>query len=290
MIIDTFNIDNLLKSWLSKDFTVISTKERQNIAINASDTQLDALIIDWIPSEWPGKEKQLIDQTKLVEKYIKKNKKVIIFDRYLGITVNEFKWFTKRNVVLFEPALNYRSGFTYMPFPVKIKNINDDFITKEKRKYDLIYKGNLTDKTKWFENYYIEFKKKYPEKIVSYDAIIDRECGQKYKTFDVIENKISYIDAKSTIIIGSKQEYNIGYLNQGFVEALALDCLPLIPAEHRYYNGMITVNNINEAELYTSLYDELDIGLLIDCHDRIKKYYPEMMIEYAVDMIKFFIK
>ena len=51
MIIDTFNIDNLLKSWLSKDFTVISTKERQNIAINASDTQLDALIIDWIPSE-----------------------------------------------------------------------------------------------------------------------------------------------------------------------------------------------------------------------------------------------
>ena len=68
------------------------------------------------------------------------------------MTYKEYIWLKRFQVFFFEPAINNRIGFTYVPqWTSPIKDNWDDKFREMKRSIDLFYTGNLNNKTKTFE-------------------------------------------------------------------------------------------------------------------------------------------
>jgi hypothetical protein len=284
MRLGLFNSQNkYLNAALAKSYETIDI-------ITDLPKDLDAAFIDWVPIQSESNPVH-IKQITLVTEFAKK-KPVIVFDRHLGITPKEYELMVKNNVYLFEPAVKYRPGFSWMPFSTVIKGMKtipyEEMDYKNKNRiYDLVYRGNLTDKIKSFEKYYIDFARVYPNKgKVIYHAILDKEKIQEYKLMDVNDEPVDFTKAKTSLIIGSSKDYMIGHLGNNFVEALDNNCVPMIPAEHRFFAGFGSyIEKVSEILIHTKSYNTTCVGLILDIYETIKKNYPEMDVKYSVDQI-----
>ncbi len=241
--------------------------------------------IDWIPTKKSVNQKKastLLSQTDILEKYVK-TLPIVIFDRYRSITTEEYSWLKKFNVTFFEPAILTRKGFTYLPNWTKIKDLHHIQINNDKRGVNLGYVGNLTDKAKSFDKYYVRTKISNPDLNLS----ISTE-NEEYKNLGIVYKKdLDFSDIEFTVIIGNTNDYAVGHLDSYFFKALDNNCIPLLPKENRYFSAMsLTVDSNRWYDVYVDMYDGIYIGLINDIYQGIKKYYPEMNITYVAEVIK----
>jgi len=286
MRIGCINTEKTLVYELSKISEIASIDEDSKV-------EFDALFIDWIPlsRKNPENTPKLLHQAQIVEKYIIKKIPTVIFDRHLGISSKEYNWLRKFNVSFCEPALDYRRNFIYLPFWTILKRFNDIPLNVSDRKYSLVYKGSISDKTRSFEKYFLEYSKVYPDDNICYWGSVDKDKEKEYIENGLHRRDFSFSDAKFTIIIGSVRDYKVGYLDSGIMDALNSNCVPMIPDEHRYYTSLPWVIPVmekccvEEIHNFVTMYDRTYVGLILDVYNSIRVCYPEMDVTYTAEMI-----
>jgi hypothetical protein len=289
MRIGLLNSDPLLERKLSNIHTTIS--------LDKKDTPLkecEFVFIDYIPTSSgnkPSKAAKLLRQTSLLEECVKNKKPFILFDRYLGLKDSEYKLLSKTQRVIFlEPALNFRTNFSYLPFWYEPKILMDIEISRASdRPYLLGYKGRVNERIKAFESYYLTFAKDYYAK---YKIAYDKPLGIKSKELEYTNFSIecvqdlSYSQCQYTIIIGTELEYHVGYLDSYYFEALRRNCVPLLTNEHRYFKAL--GGNIWDGWSLDYLYNRYDVahvGMIHDIYKSLDSHYPEMRIDSVIEML-----
>jgi len=254
--------DQLIKDYFFFRTTLVSVE------------QADVVFIDWSDSSL----------MKIFDSANKLKKKYIIFDRNLSISPGESNTLRQKGAVLCEPALNFRRKFfNYLPYWIDVKDINGIKLNTEPRTLDLVFKGPIQDKISSFNKYYIPYANEYPNSVVVDDTA--------YNNRSVIKNDFKFSEAKATIVIGSDEDYAMGYLDQNFVEALNNNCIPLVVPEHKYFSSFSPYYLANEKfdpfdiRYITENYERTYIGWLLGIHETIRDYYPEMKVENVVQQI-----
>jgi hypothetical protein len=282
-MIGVFNIQENLKAQLQKGHELCDLSVDENI---------DSIFIDWVPQS----DSKFVRQAEIIEKYVRNKIPTIIFDRFLSMTYKEYIWLKRFNVFFFEPAVNNRIGFTYVPqWTEPIDNFWDNIYREnDDRSIDLFYEGNLDKKTKSFEKYFKEYASLYPDKIVGYKGIFKKT----YDDYNIksLEN-INLLDVKYTILLGSPTEYRIGYLPDNFFTYMQKGILPFLPVEHRFFHGMFKDAVIKDEKDISFIIDSISgrfFGvryiLIENIYDNIDKYYPEFKINHVIDKIKHYLK
>lgn len=292
-MLGTFNISRRLADELSNHYTVVDLDKITSVSETPPDVNLQYLLMGWIPRSKKldkAKARDLLKQTTILEKYIKVGLPIIIFDEYMSISRKESTWLKKHGVKLFEPALNYRKDFRYLPHSLKLRNIQEIELNVDNRKYPLAYKGNLLDKIKGFEKYYTNYARLYPQdyNVLYDDSKLESFKKEEYENINIeYKENINLQEVKCTVVLGSNREYRIGYLNPLFIESLENNVIPLIARENRYFNGLPTsICTATQISFYTDSYEATYIGYLLDVYKSIKKYYPEFDINHTIDVIK----
>lgn len=259
-------------------YSILSYRsDDQYVKLNVSNEfpkKLNGVFIDWMntPDRKNPNDKSAF-QAAIISYYSKKKVPIAIFDRYMCITEKEQEWLSKfNNTYLFEPALNNRKEFDYMPHWININYSQDDMMNnRRKRKIDIGYKSNR--KIDAFEKYYIEFMRKFTDKIVIY------------------KNDFDWKDVKFTIAIDTDYNYNIGYLNSDVIDALSNGCMVLLPIEHKYYGNLFypnVVNGINGISFIVhnlGMYIDGRDGAVLDIYEKMKNNYSEFDIVNTVERI-----
>ncbi len=255
------------------DSDLLVTAFKKKITVTSKFEQADVILTEWVPK----------DTINLIKSNLQKNKIFIIFDRYLSISIDDANWLKQKNVILLEPAINFRrKHFNYLPFWVKIKKIDDIKLNEFNRHYDLVYKGDLQGKLQSFNKYYTSYTKEWPETVY-----IENQKNIISKDIKLITvNSILYQESKATLIIGTPLDYEIGYLDYNFFKALENNCIPLIINEHKYFTSLTEKIEIPfDINYIISNYDKAYIGDILYTYERIEKYYPEMVVENVVEQI-----
>ena len=251
--------------------------------------KVDGVFIDWIPQN--ENDPEFARQALIVEEYAKANIPIVIFDRYMAMTIKEYNWLKNFSVSFFEPAINHRDGFKYMP--QWTTGLPDDWwrIKKENRTIDLGYKGLLKDKIGQFEKYYVEFKKLYPKYNTLYVAD-DRDNievkPEEWNDYDVIfTNRFSWSNTKNFVLIDSKHNYRIGHLRDDIFDIMLCGCVPMIPREHKYFASMFSISfdNIKDMSFFMSTSNKIKEPLIAEIFENIDRYFPEFKIENTRDRI-----
>lgn len=277
------NIDKNISLKLSKFLDVKEIEDKDTFP------HFDGIFIDWT---YKFKSKDWAKQAALIDFYTKKKIPIVIFDRYFLITRKEYDWLKKFKVFFFEPAINNRRGFAYLPQWIIKPDYKWYAKDKEERKFDLAYKcNNLNNNLKSFENHYLKYIKLYPNKKVVYSTHgINKHKEKQYKEFDLKRvTDFSFNQSTFTIIIDTQKNYNIGYLDENVFKAMSQNCLPLLPIEHKYFNNMfsdVIIKNIIDLNYYVDCYGKIKEMIIEEIYERIEKYYPEFIIDNTVEVIK----
>lgn len=265
------------------------------ISIEDNDfPEIDGLVIDWVLSDRKNPSIPFARQASLIEKYVKKGVPTFIFDRFSSITFKESKWLKKFNVNFFEPLLMHRDGFKYLPFWTYGLYDLDNF-EKDQRIHDISFKGYLKDKIKSFEEYYINISMHFPHFSIAYDSYLIKSKTEEYKNNGV--NKVENLDmkqSKTSIIIGSSRDYKLGKLDQLYVDSLNNGCLPIVAKDNRFYMGLeptlIPIDKENGTSRISRIFFEstsdIRYGILMGIHEKLDRYFPEMKVNHAIDVIK----
>ena len=256
-----------------------------------SGTNADVYFFDFIPTKsdkTPEKAARLLKQVTLLEEAVKRKKPILLFDRYLALTSKEHDWLKRSNTRFLEPALNHRTGFTYLPFWYVPKTLNDISISVSGRPYILGYKGNISERLKSFETTYVSFAKVYPSHNIVYDKPIAQTKEEEYKNDGIERKPFNYTDCQYTFIIGTNLEYRVGYLDSYLFKALDANCVPLIPLEHRYFSAISWPSN--RMDFLVDQYDKVHIGMLLEVYENLERYYPEMQIQNVAESITRIVK
>jgi hypothetical protein len=249
---------------------------------------LDGLIIDWVDK---SNKNAFLKQAVLVEHYIKKRVPTVIYDRTFVLISKEYNWLQKFNTFFFEPAINNRVGFGYLPQFTNMLSMDDfDLWEERERKVDLLYTGSLKDKLSSFEDYYKKFISLYPDNVVAYcDGTIPSDKIQEYSDSGLIlSTHPDWKNVKCTILIDNTKNYRIGYLDPVIFEAMKNGCVPLLPAEHRYFGNMFeyNINSHIDVDFYVSTIGNASEAIIEDIYNRIESYYSEFTINYFCDTIR----
>jgi len=277
------NVDKNMSSRLSKflDVKELDTKD--------SFSHLDGIFFNWVDKMSPEKWTK---QAALMDTCTKKKIPIVLFDRYLSISRKEYNWLKKFRVFFFEPAINNRRGFDYLPQWVSKKDWKWCEKYTNETLFDVGYKvNNLNNNLKSFENYYLEYIKLYPDKKVVYSThSINKHKEKQYKEYDLERvTEFSFKQSEFTIAIDTQKNYNIGCLNENIFKAMNQNCLPLLPIEHKYFHAMfegLIIKNMVDLSYYVEQYGRVKDVIIEDIYDNIEKHYPEFMIDNAVEVIK----
>jgi len=286
MNIGLYNGDSLLERRMGELYNIVK------FDTDTDFSDMDFIIIDWFPQSIIDKDKRwhlsYVKQANIVEKYVKKIP-MLIFDRYLSITKKEYDYLKKFNVYFFEPALNNRKEFGYLPFWTEQKTLDDFDIDEKERQISLAFKGNLKGKISGFEKYYIDLISHWPNYNVCFDSPLRKEKVDEYKILNVDRKSIDFKDAECTIAIGSAKEYLIGYLDSNIFKFMENGCLPFIPIEHRFFCSAFhtsVIKDISEVKWIMNSERSMKLSIIEEIYKNIKSIYPEFLIEYTIDIIK----
>lgn len=258
-----------MKLYIHSNDELIKDEFSKRATITPID-KAEAIFIDW-------QNKSLM---KYFESVSKSKQKFIIFDRNLSISPGESNTLRQKGAILTEPALNFRRKyFHYLPYWVKIKDINEIKLNTAPRTHDLVFKGPIQDKITSFNKYYIPYANEYPNTVVVDD--------NAYNNRSVVKKDFNFSECKATLIIGSEDDYKIGYLDYNFIEALNNNCVPLIVNESKYFSLLAPyrMNNSFDINYIVSNYETSYIGWLLGVYGTIKIFYPEMIVENVVQQV-----
>lgn len=266
---------------------------KNEIVSTSHETTQDFNSCDVAFIEWQGKT-----TFNFIKNNLSKKKKLIVFDRNLSMDINDANWLSKQNVILTEPALNFRrKHFFYLPFWIKYKSYDEISMNEKVREYDLVFKDDIHSKMTSFNKYYLEYAKLYSNTVyVDSKSNIPQDVMTRLNNSGVVsKDVISFEDSKFTIIIGSPLDYDIGYLNDSFVTSLSMNCIPIVPTEHKYYSLLTSstfykIESIFDINYYISTYDSTHFAYIHSIYENIKKYYPEMLVESTLEQIIEFVK
>jgi hypothetical protein len=239
------------------------------VDVHKSFPSVSGVFIDWVyTANRKSPSKSFVHQAAIVNYYTKKGIPIVLYDRFMFINEDEYKWLNKLNTFLFEPALNNRKGFEYIPHWINTSDENILDMTHE-RSIDIGYVGDKNIPS--FEKYYLEYMKKYNRNVV---------C----------DSSVDWRSVKCTVAIDSEHVYNIGYLNSNVIDALNNGCTVLCPEEHKYYFGIFypyVVNNIEWVEYIINACNNNDVLMAsaLSLFKRIRESFPEFSINYAVSKI-----
>lgn len=246
--------------------------------------KLDGLIIDCVSKD---NYKSWVYQAALIEEYSKKTK-IVMFDRHFSITKKEFDWLKKFNVTFFEPAINYRKGFDYLPYWVDTLYV--DWSSDCVRETHLAYSyRDMEDRLKSFEKYYKEYARLFPDKNVSYSTFVLNDIKKK----EYEDNNLNFykmIDFKNvsySIMIDSKKNYEIGYLDENVFNIIKHGCVPILPKEHKYFHALfdgLIVSDVADIDYLTSM-SGICSAFLEDIMDNLYTLYPEFLIKNVAEVL-----
>ena len=260
----------------------------QLIDVGSNVAEIEGLFLDWVP---PSQEKDFIYQAQLVERYIKKIP-IVIYDRHFSVTHQEASWMKKFKTFLFEPAiLTERTGFVYLPEWTSYYSVLDT----ENRPYNVIdISDNLEYKIESFEKWYMEYARLFPDKKVAYyTKELKNFKKEDYKKSNLIfiEGEVlpDYTVADFTVINSPKSLCKVGYLNPVYFIAMNQGCIPLLPYENRFFHVIfkdLIIRDTKEMDFYIGLYNKVNVPIIEELFDNIKKYFPEFTVEYASDIVR----
>jgi len=282
------NCDNTLKEAISSVYPTVILDMDDKIDLPST---LDGIFIDWSLKNTDGSKewsKSYTRQAWIVEKYVK-NIPTIIFDRYLSLSEKEYKWLRKFKVFFFEPALNFRRGFEYLPFWTRMRTLDDFDIDEKERDVCLGFKGYLKDCIVSFEKYYVSFVKNWPTYKVLYNASLRKEKVEEYKNFNIMKGSLQLKDVDCIVAIDSVKNYKIGYLNSVVFDAMSYGCIPFMPIEHRFFCSAFhhtVVDDISTMKWIINSERSIKLAVISDIYKDIKKIYPEFLIDHTIDIIK----
>jgi len=280
VILGVLNCDEMLMSEFTEKWDV-KVMERGE----PSSPDIDAIFIDWTaPSDKKEDVSLLVIQSSIVEDY--KDVPIAIFDRHLSIKQDEFRYFLKRNVYLFEPALNYRTGFSYLPFWTKTKTVEDvslDFF----KTIDLAYRGKIDKNVDDFEKYYYKTSIINNYKVVYYSPVTEK-MEKKYSEDSLVKDLFDWKDVKCSVLIDSPHAYKYGVLDQSVFEMVDNHCLPLLPRDHRWFTSLfksVIVDNTDDVKKIIELYPHIFFGVIVEFYNTINNHFEEFRVEYTADTI-----
>jgi len=285
MKLGTLNIDKVLEECLPEKYDIVSL---QWDSIQRKDfPEIDALYIDWTP---PGNQASptSVRQAAVMDNYVKKKIPVVIFDRHLRLTNKEYNWLRKFKVYFFEPAINYRRKFRYMPVWTEIYDLHTFPHIKSVRRIDLGSFDDLGNKLKAFEKYNVVFGQLYPKWKNLYNYRLDLEKGAEYKESNVHLSRVESNDTKCFMLIGTEKAYEMGYLYPHVFDHMRNGCLPLLPQEHKYFHCLFSdtiIEKMGDINYILEGCNVIGIPTLVDIYDRVERYYPEMKVNHTVDVI-----
>jgi len=257
-MIGTINLDNLILDKISQTVEITGIESKQYIDI-------DGLIIDWV-----GKEHdRFVDQVKATDHYVRKRIPIVVYDRYMRITIKEYEWLSKFHVKFFEPRLIHRYGFSYLP---QWQNFIDlSFLeSNDNRPIDIAYDGPTIDS---IEKYYTSYMDKYPDRKISFGG----------------GDPVDWDQVKFYVAIGSRNDYSQGYLSESVFEAMKHGCMVLLPYEHKYFHCMFRhdiVTDIDIMEYFISTFTQtMREDAIYGVYRSITEHYQEFTIDYAVDKL-----
>lgn len=283
-MIGLYNTKCDLRKKLEKDFDVAGLDKLEP---DQGFPKIEGLFIDWKTN---SNELEFAHQAVVIENYLKKGIPTIIFDRYLAINFKEYSWLKKFNITFFEPAINNRAGFEFLPYWTKPFE-DKDFPTKD-RKFDIVYEGNLDDRILSFEKYILEYVKLYPQRKVSVLTNPQRLQHKinEWSNYNIDINKeLNYIESNFTILLGSKKEYQMGYLREDLFDIMDNHCIPILPIEHRFYGSAFKnfiVDEIRDLWYIIELYPKYRKLMIEELKTKLLKMYPEFNINTTIEKIK----
>ena len=247
---------------------------------------VSGLFIDWVSNESGSFTKQAT----IVEHYAKKGVPTVLFDRFFGITHQEYMWLSKFNVSFLEPAIINRVGFDFFPqWTTPLKHNWDDKAI-EVPSITLGFQGTLSDKVASFEKYYVVYAEMFPDVPVVVSTEIGKvkaKMGEWSNSNIRFEASIYYSDVAFTLAIGSKADYMKGILPLNFFDIMKCGCLVLTPIEHRFFGGLCQPFNIgDERDLdYFIKHPALRFVAIEEIFGNLEKQYPEFTLSYAVEKL-----
>ena len=277
-MLGVFNIQEDLWTELDKTRKMVTLEHFPDVS---------GLFIDWVTKD----HIEFPKQAAIIEHYVKKGVPIIIYDRFFSLEKKEFNWLKKFDISFFEPAINNRPGFEYIPqwTDGKFSYNWEKRIDDENRKYDLAYTGKMTDRIAAFEQYYLNYAGLFPNKKVVYsselnDTKINYYCDYNlYRVAGINSEQVSF-----TILIGSPIEYRIGYLRDDLFDIMKAGIMPLLPFEHRFFGTVFKnflIDGENDLDYYICHYSKIRGVLLEELYEKLLDYYPEFKINFIVDKI-----
>ena len=242
---------------------------------------VSGLFIDWVANESGSFTKQAA----IIEHYAKKGVPTVLFDRFFGITHQEYMWLSKFNVSFLEPAVINRVGFDFFPqWTTPLKHNWDDKAI-EVPSITLGFQGTLSDKMYSFEKYYVTYADMFPNVPM---AISAKKTELKWFPDNLkFDSEIDYSDTAFTLAIGSKADYMKGILPLNMFDIMKRGCLVLTPIEHRFFGGLCQPFNIeDERDLdYFIKQPALRFVAIEEIFGNLEKQYPEFTLSYAVEKL-----
>lgn len=248
MNIGVFNLNEKFKKKLS------SYKKIKLIDITNKDTtNLDKIFIDYV-----SKDSKLFGrQAEIVNKYIKKVP-FVVYDRKRSMNNKEFNYLRKFKTKFYEPYVITRSCFEYLPEGIEIPS--DLPLFTEDRDVTLAYHENIHDK------------------MISVDKYYDGSPT-------VVED---FSNIRGTIIIGSKEHYEYGYLDPYFWEAMNQGCVPLLPEEHKWFHCLFedtVLRNDFDKTFALNNYKGINYGTIVKVYKAVEETFPEMLLDNVVSKL-----
>ncbi len=284
MKLGVLNCDRRLLEWLPKSYDLVYLDKKEKGKVPA----IDALLIDWIPRNVVNKDR-LEQQATVVDIYANSKNKptIVLYDKYLDITEREFSYLKKFNTHFFEPAVNYRDGFDFLPPWTEKRDLMTIPSYDNDRPVDLGHMGSLKNRLGSFETYYVDFSGLYPKYNVHYTTSLPKAKIDEYKDAEVTKKGFTYLDMKCFMLIDTPRNYEIGYLNPNVFQAMYRGCFPLIPKEHRFYHSVFTaIDDIKYLSVYIEAYNQVQEIVLLDIYNNIMSVFPEMYVKNTIDVLR----
>jgi len=246
---------------------------------------ISGLFIDWVTEESSSFTKQAV----IIEHYAKKGVPTVLFDRFMGISHQEYMWLSKFNVSFLEPAVINRVGFDFFPqWTIPLGGDPDfDWDVLEfpsKPSITLAFHGDIHDKMASFEKYYVTYSDMFPDVPVVVSA---KKSKMKWYPDNIkFESEIDFSDVAFTLVIGSKSDYMKGILPLDIFDIMKQGCMVLLPQEHRFFQSLHTPSIEDERDLdYYIRHPELRFVAIEEVFGNLEKHYPEFTIAYAVEKL-----
>lgn len=243
--------------------------------------------------EWSTEGKFFEKQTKIIEKCVKKKIPMIIFDRHEKLSPEEAGYLMSEGAFLWEPAVTGRNFFSYQPcwgnIPIEPSQIKWDF--ENSRRVDLANCSTVRHKFPSFEKYFMPINEIGEFNIRYYGIQCSQNMAYRMQKHDMLIHSADegfMNDVKTTILIGTEQQYETGYLDPNLFNILEAGVVPLLPKEHRWFHSVfedMVVDKEDDIEYILKTYDNIAFGCVYDIYRGLDAHLPECNVKNVAKRI-----